>query len=261
MNTLHILNGDSTAKSFDDTGLDGDVMVWREVLSEGPVEANIRSGSFWRNRMDWICGNSGEPQDKYQHDVLDELVKLDEPYDELNLWFEFDVHCQLNMLGVLAWLKQRTDLSTPAIFLISPADFPGKENFRGMGELNGGELDYLYDNIRLQLSAMDFVVAAEAWAVYVTQDPRQLEEYLKTNSFWGSLHNLKPALGAHLKRLHVNADGLNYVEQKLFDIYQAGHQSWMEIMKIFWDTEQIYGMGDMELNIYLDRLKRKGLIE
>ena len=46
MNILHILNGDATANSFAGTGLDGEIMIWREVLSEGPLEENIASGSF-----------------------------------------------------------------------------------------------------------------------------------------------------------------------------------------------------------------------
>jgi len=33
------------------------------------------------------------------------------------------------------------------------------------------------------------------------------------------------------------------------------------MMRVFWDTEKIYGMGDMELDIYLARLKDKRFIE
>ena len=40
MSILHILNGDSTRYGFEQTGIEGDIMVWREVLSEGPVEEN-----------------------------------------------------------------------------------------------------------------------------------------------------------------------------------------------------------------------------
>ena len=53
------------------------------------------------------------------------------------LWFEFDLHCQVNMLGVMAMMLKHTDLSPPAIYLICPDEFPGEEDFRGMGQLNG----------------------------------------------------------------------------------------------------------------------------
>jgi len=255
MSILHILNGDATLYSFEDTGLDGDTLVWHEVLSEGPVEENISSGSFWRTRQEWISKGFNEIPEAYQQKTLDQLSTLGEPYDEINLWFEFDLHCQVNLLGVMTYLKQKTDLSTPAIYLICPADFPGKENFRGMGELTGEELEYLYDNIRVQLSGMDFIIAEEAWNIYVQNDTEILREYLKQTDFWGSLHSLKPALEAQLKRLQVNEDGLNYIEQKLLDIYNYGIHTKPEIYQRFWETEKIYGMGDMEIDIYLNKLK------
>ena len=260
MNVLHIINGDSTKQGFEQTGLEGDTLVWREVFSEGPLGEKISSGSFWKNRQDWLCKFANETTEGYQEKVLNELTKLSEPYDEINLWFEFDLHCQLNMLGVMTYLKQQTDLSTPAIYLICPAGYPGKENFMGMGELNGEELEYLYDHIREQLSGMDFIIAEEAWNIYVSRDVDKLKHYLNRTSFWGSLHLLKPALEAQLKRLQVNENGLNYIEQKLLDIYNYGIKTRSGIHKRFWKTEKIFGMGDMEIDIYLHGLKDKGLI-
>lgn len=254
MNTLHVLNGDSTRYGFEETGLDGDIMVWPEIFSQGPLEEDVSSGRFWRNREEWITGTFGEKPEGYQHKMLDELSKLSNRYNVINLWFEFDLHCQANMLGVIAYLEQKTDLSGPAIYLICPGDFPGKPDFRGMGELNGTELTYLYDNIREQLSDEDFAIAIKAWKAYVSQEAEQLSEFLADTGFWGSLHFLKPALEAQLKRLQVNEQGLNYIEQKLLDIYNYGVRTKPEIYLEFWKTEKIYGMGDTEIDIYLDRL-------
>jgi len=260
MNILHILNGDATLNGFEQTGLEGDTLIWREVLSEGPLEENISSASFWKARQEWVCKTFNETPGGYQGKMLDELSKLSGPYDEINLWFEFDLHCQANLLGAMAYIEQQTDLSVPAIYLICPADFPGKTNFRGMGELSGEELEYLYDNIRIQLSGIDFILAAEAWQVYVSRDAENLKAYLAETNFWGSLHLLKPALQAQLKRLQVNANGLNYVEQKLLDIYNYGIKTKHEIYLRFWETEKMYGMGDMEIDTYLNKLQDKGLI-
>ena len=254
MNILHILNGDSTLLGFEQTGLDGDIIVWREALSEGPLEENISSAKFWRNRQEWIEAGSNETQGSYQQKVLDELTKLGEQYDEINLWFEFDLHCQVNLLGVIAYLEQKTDLSAPAIYLICPGDFPGKENFMGMGELNGEELEYLYDTIREQLSDEDFAIALNAWKIYGSRDAKKLKEFLAATDFWGSFHFLKPALEAQLKRLQVNGQGLNHIEQKLLDIYNSGIKTKPEIYIEFWKTEKIYGMGDLEIEIYLSKL-------
>jgi hypothetical protein len=258
---LHILNGDATLRGFEETGLDGDVMVWREVLSEGPLEENIASAGFWKKRGEWISKGFEDNPNDYEEKVINQLSKLSEPYTEFNLWFEFDLHCQVNMLGVVMMLSKRTDLSPPAIYLICPEEVPGVEDFRGMGELNGEQLDDLYDNIRVQLGEPDFFVAAEVWKIYTRNQPGELKKYLEENNYWGNLHCLKNALHAHLRRIQINKDGLNYIEQLLVDIYRSGITNRADIYKAFWLQEKIYGMGDMEIDIYLNRLQQKQLIE
>jgi hypothetical protein len=258
---LHILNGDATLYSFEQTGLEGDIMVWREVLSEGPLEENIASGSFWRKRSEWIGQNFDEVPGDYEEKVINQLSKLSEPYQEFNLWFEFDLHCQINMLGVILMLSKRTDLSAPAIYLISPDSYPGIADFKGMGELDESQLEYLYDNIRVQLGEPDFVIAAEAWRYYINNEAEQLNDWLNESNYWGNLHHLKKALQAHVKRLQVNETGLNHIEQTLFDIYKSGITDKTAIYQAFSQTDKIYGMGDMELDIYLNHLKDKELID
>jgi len=259
-NILHILNGDSALSGFNETGLDGDVLVWREVLSEGPLQENILSGGFWSARSKWITKTFKETPEVYQHKVIDELGKLNSAYTEINLWFEFDLHCQVNMLGVLQMLTQKTDMSAPAIYLICLADCVQFDNARGLGELNGEQFEELYDD-RERLNEWEFELATEAWQLYVEGDAAELEKWLNENSFWGGVPLLKPALQAHLKRLETNAAGLSYIEQKLVDIYNNGAKTRSAIFTAFWDSEKIYGMGDTEIDIYLNRLKEKQLIE
>jgi len=260
MSTLHILNGDSTAHGFRDTGLDGDILVWRDILSQGPLIEDISSADFWKLREKWICDTFNEVADDYDKTVVTPLEKLAEPYEEINLWFEFDLHCQANMLGVMELLAKNTNLSPPKIYLICPGSFPGKPDFKGMGELNAKELEYLFDNIREELGEPDFAIAAEAWKLYVSRDAERLKKWLNETTFWGSLHCLKPAMEANVKRLRTNADGLNYIEQSLLDIYNYGYKTKNEIYYRFWDTEKIYGMGDLEIDMYLKTLIDKGLV-
>jgi hypothetical protein len=257
-NLLHILNGDSTLYTFNQTGLDGDVMVWREVLSEGPLQQNISSASFWNTRKAWV-GDAFGPDDDYQHKVIDELGKLNEPYDEINLWFEFDLHCQVNMLGVMRMLNQQTNLSEVAVYLICPADHPDIPDFKGIGELNADQLEALYDT-REHLNELEFELAAEAWPLYVNGNATELKNWLNQNTFWGALHLLKPALQAHVKRLQTNDLGLNNIEQSLLDSYNSGIVTRPELYQAFWSTEKIYGMGDTQIDMYLTRLQQKGLI-
>lgn len=256
---LHILNGDSTAYSFKDAGLDGDILVWREVLSQGPLIEDISSAEFWEKRSKWISKGFNETSENYRKNVIEPLGKLSNIYDEITLWFEFDLHCQINMLGVMEMMLKRTDLSIPKVYLVCPNDYPGVKDFRGMGQLNGSQLAVLYDD-RLRLNDWDFTLASHAWQLYVNNDDIALEKWINETTFWGSLHLLKPALQAHLKRVRLNEAGLNHIEQTLLDIYNTGIKTKYAIYETFWKAEKIYGMGDMEIDIYLRALAAKKLI-
>src|SRR5476651_2403611 len=109
MNILHILNGDATLQGFKQTGLEGDVMIWREAFSAGPLIADVTSAGFWLARSEWICTGFNESPEGYQRNMLDQLALLNDPYDEINLWFEYDLHCQANLLGVLNYLSRKAD--------------------------------------------------------------------------------------------------------------------------------------------------------
>jgi hypothetical protein len=132
-------------------------------------------------------------------------------------------------------------------------------DFRGMGQLNGNQLAVLYDD-RLRLNDWDFDLASKAWKLYVGGNDIALEKWINETTFWGGLHLLKPALQAHLRRVRVNEAGLNYIEQKLLDIYNRGIKTRHSIYEAFWKTEKIYGMGDLEIDIYLRSLADKNLI-
>jgi hypothetical protein len=256
---LHVLNGDSTAYSFKDTGLDGDILIWREVLSQGPLIEDISSAEFWEKRSEWISKGFAETPENYRKKVIEPLGKLSNIYDEITLWFEFDLHCQINMLGVMEMMLKRTDLSIPKVYLVCPNECAGVEDFRGMGQLNGNQLAVLYDD-RFRLNEWDFTLASQAWKWYVNGDDMALERWINETTFWGSLRLLKPALQAHLKRVRVNEAGLNHIEQTLLDIYNSGIKTKYPIYEAFWKTEKIYGMGDMEIDIYLRSLADKNLI-
>jgi hypothetical protein len=258
MKILHILNGDTTLTSFNQTGLNGDTLVWREVFSEGPLSSRI-DADFWNRRATWISNTFEDAAGSYQENVLLELEKLNEPYDEINLWFEFDLHCQVNLLGVMQLLKQEVDLTAPALYLICPDSFPGVEDFRGMGQLNGDQLEDLYDT-RLHLTEYDFIIATEAWQKYIQFNAEILQQWIDATPFWGSLHLLKPALEAQVRRLQVNNDGLNYIEQKLVHLYQSGITNRRDLYQSFWNESPIYGMGDNELDMYLKKLEDRGLV-
>ncbi len=253
---LHILNGDATLHSFEQTGLEGDIIIWREVLSEGPLSADITAAGFWNERKQWVIQAFDDSAENYDRKVIAELAKLNEPYEEINLWFEFDLHCQINLLGVMQLLKRQVDLSQPKIYLISPDDYPEVTDFRGMGQLNSNQLEDLYDG-RLGISEVDFYVADIAWKLLVNNNLMELKQWTDAHKYWGNLHWLQAALLAHVNRRTADAAGLNSVEQALLNIYRSGVAQKQELYNRFWRQYPIYGMGDCELDLYLSSLQQK----
>ncbi len=95
----HILNGGSLAESFPSANLDGEIIVDREALIEGDLQGTDLA-EFWKTRAAYI----GIPTAEYYDKVVTEFDKILNAPDnsEFNLWFEFDLFCQVNMWFVLS---------------------------------------------------------------------------------------------------------------------------------------------------------------
>ncbi|MEE1946708.1 DUF1835 domain-containing protein [Pedobacter sp. KR3-3] len=252
--TLHILNGDATWHSFKQTALTGDVLVWREILSEGPVSTT----ELWPTRAKWISETYGENTTGYQQKVLAEIEKLNHlgPYNELVLWFEYDLLCQINLICILNILHESIG-QLPSIYLICPDHFDGMPNFKGLGELNPEQLTSLWPS-RTKLHQSDLTFASEAWQCYVENNPKQLENFLHRD--FGQLPLLKKALQAHLLRFPQAPDGLNHIEKTLLEIVDSSKHAKPAIYQAFWEKEPIYGLADLQLEHILNQLQSKGKI-
>ncbi len=248
MQTLHILNGDSTAFVFNQTGIPGDILIWREILSEGPVA----NGNLWPMRSLWMKEHFAAEESDYQKKVIDEVNKLENllKYQRIVLWFEFDLVCQINLIYVLKLLVEKG--AQQAIFLICPDHFNGIPNFRGLGELTPEQLLSLAPS-KQQLAKTDLDFALRARDIYVANDADKLKELLISD--FGNLRLLKPALAAHL--LRMPSTGLNYIEQVLSDIIKSVPKNKAEIHTKFWEVAPIYGMTDSQIDYYLKQLARK----
>lgn len=257
--TIHILNGDAMLPTFQETNIEGDVLIWREALSEGPLIADICGLEFWQMRSEWIGKTYGEPKAGYNQKMLDELAKLDNTYSEIILWFEFDLFCQANLLAALAYIRCLPHLQNAQISLICPDSFPGMADFRGLGELNAPQLASLYPG-RKTLATADLELAQQAWRTFSAQDVDVADTWLAGTTASANLGALLPALQAHLKNIRINTAGLTYIEQKLLDIHQSGATSFPAIYREFWRSEPIYGLGDLQILSYLKKLQEKGLI-
>ena len=130
-NTLHILNGDVSADILTNSSIEGDIIVWREMLCEGELHKNIGSDEFWKSRYNFFQNEIGIEKLDYFDKTIRELVKLEDlsDYKSVFLWFEFDLFCQVNLMALCTFLLKsyRKDI---VYRLICTGKEPGKQGFQ-----------------------------------------------------------------------------------------------------------------------------------
>ena len=87
MNVFHILNGDCLAEKFP-KNLQGDIIIWREALIDGPVSDD----DFFENRKRFIVENY-DSERSYEDLVVKEFEKIQSLPENsvIYFWFEDDL--------------------------------------------------------------------------------------------------------------------------------------------------------------------------
>ncbi len=96
---LHVLNGDATATVFAAAGLPGDVLVWRDILVEGPLTADWTSPDALSARTAFLAERLAIDPERYRSGVREQEAGLASAlgHDEVVLWFEQDLFCAVNL--------------------------------------------------------------------------------------------------------------------------------------------------------------------
>ena len=105
MKTLHILNGEEMKSAFQQTRfLEGESMVpFNEAMCVGQTCEKIFSGEFIKTR----ALTHGVSEDEYRQITVENLEAVfHHKNNNLKLWFDEDMFCQINLLTLLGWLDQ-----------------------------------------------------------------------------------------------------------------------------------------------------------
>jgi len=250
---LHIHNGDSSANTAKEASLPGDHFAFRESLITGPTPAGV-SHQEWRSiRAQHLSESYGVDLHECEQELLDQETRLGSfsGHDEVVLWFEHDLFCQTNLVYLLNWFAQ-LEIENPKLSLICIGEFPGKENFRGLGELNAQEMASLFPK-RQQITPAQFTLGEVAWQAYCSPDPTEIEKALAADT--SALPFLGHALQAHLRRFPATGNGLGRIENRALELIHGGANTFIELFPRFGDAEPVYGLGDAQLWLALKRLK------
>src|SRR5215510_3705249 len=102
---LHITNGDSAGDTIRATGLEGDVLPWRDVLHEGPVPGGLELEALSVIRARFLSDETNRR--KVEQDFRDRDARLQAGTGEdIVLWFEADLYDMLQLIQLLDWFQR-----------------------------------------------------------------------------------------------------------------------------------------------------------
>ncbi len=249
---LHIHNGDSTAGTLREFGFPGEHRAFQEVLMEGPAPENLSPEEWIAVRARFLAREYERTIEECEKDFDEQEAWLSRcaEHDETILWFEHDLFCQINLIYLLDWFAKRP-MGQTRLSLICIGEFPGVQDFRGLGQLTGEQLASLFDE-RRTVTDSELNLAAQAWAAYRSPDPNQIARLIDCDT--SAMPFLGSALRLHLERFPSVKNGLGRIDNKALDLISSGANEFKQLFPRFAEAESAYGLGDAQLWCALKRL-------
>ncbi len=252
-NTLHITNGDTLTHRIQELNLvEGEILTWREMLCEGPTEIKVETENSIKKRKAFLKKYYRIPPTDYEDKFVSQLKKIEtlKKYDEVILWFEYDLFCHINMIAAISLLMRKGIADIP-IYLVCSGRIPHEKKLYGLGELSDIQLKEHYKN-KILLTIDDLELAEYIWTLYCESNPKKIASQIKKNS---SFEYLSICLRAHLQRFPNMLTGLNVLEHNILemvDTYQI--KNIKQLMGYTLEYQGYYGYGDMQMKRVFARL-------
>ncbi|MGB5385550.1 MAG: DUF1835 domain-containing protein [Eudoraea sp.] len=250
---LHITNGDSFTQKLKTLKLKGEIITWREMLCEGKTETNVGSESFWKTRFDFLHKNYKVSKSWFVEKTLKEYRSLcnHKQQDQIILWFEYDLFCQINMLAVLSWLKKHRRYAE--IYLVCSGDEDETNRLYRLNDLSDEQLLNSYEN-KIKLSQNDIEYADYVWQLYCSDNPIRLENLIDFDNY--QFDYLSDAIKVHLRRFPTIKNGLNELENRVLEFsLQQKPKSKKELLSSLTQNQGFYGFGDTQYERVISNLR------
>jgi hypothetical protein len=237
----HVLPGDAVAEVFQKTGTGGEMIVCRESFVTGDLDGDDLA-EFWEtraNHIDIVYG--GDPID-YKESVAQELERLLDVVvgDEVNLWFEFELFCSVNMWFCLDLLKD----SEATIFRVMPVESSPDDVWAGFGNHQPDDLIKCLDS-RVQFSQEDMKVGTDLWSAFRDRDMDAIRR----------LGDYRSPCFPFLKEVSIAAAEIE--SQPIEIVRELKISGFKDIEGLFPEFRKragVYGFGDAQVASLMDRV-------
>lgn len=238
MSEFHVLNGDALKYNWP-SALGDQLIIFRECLVDGPI-ASDSIQKFWKTRQSFMTSNYDVSSIDYLEKSQNEIMKIVDlkPGDHLNLWFEDDLFCQINLWACLWILKQKA--ISVNLFLIRP----NHENWIGFGSMNNSDLEDAY-NSKVSIGKLEHDKLAELFEDYTSNNIAKMRS--KTRDLRKLLPRLEDVINAH-------SYGVDAFIKSLY--FQNNSLDFPDFFKLFHAKGGIYGLGDSQVKRIWKSLKK-----
>ena len=249
---LHISIGDSLSKNISDLKLEGEMVVWREMLCEGPTTFQLGTQEFIALRTQFFTENYQISPRDYQEQFLSELEKLNDlhTYQEVILWFEFDLFSHINMLAAISHLMENK-IDIP-IYLVCSKKVEGEKEFIPLSQLPLKILQKHYDQ-KILLNQDDLEMANLMWQLYNGQNPQKLKNLIKIET---NFEYLSSSIRAHIERFPNAVTGINTLEKNILKLINTHNiNSLNQLLGYSLEYQGYYGYIDIQIHRVINKLQ------
>jgi hypothetical protein len=224
---LHITGGDVAGSNLALSGIPGEVLVWHDILYEGPRKPGWPEEDALRLRARFLeQAIAGGLSREYILDTLKaQYLKLETApsFDGVVLWFDACLFDQSMLSHILACLRH---LETRKAKLICIDAFPGIEPFHGLGQLRPEQLASVYDR-RQTVTDDQFRFAERVDEAFALQDKAVFVELSQRPD--APLPWISAAVARWLQEQPDPVTGLGRLEQLALEAIRSGCRTPAEI--------------------------------
>ena len=248
--TLHITNGSTLTSYMKELDIVGDVLTWQEMLCEGPTTSIIDTEEFLQKRKVFL-------NDFYELEINESIFKEAlhvlndmEAYDEVVLWFEYNLFCHINLLAIISLLKEK-QVNLP-LYLVCSGRVKGETDLKGLSELSTIQLLQHYKD-KVKLTEKDIELAISIWHIYCGKDHSLLKPYIIQKSSFKYLSN---CLKAHIERFPNLKSGLNVLEKNILTLIKEKNvTSKNQLIGYALSYQGYYGFSEIQMQRLIKLLK------
>lgn len=236
---FNILNGDYLAYQLEKTSVEGEIIVCREALVKGNLQADNLE-DLWKIRAESISEDYQVKKESYYTKVVTEFEKILQipESSEVNLWFEDDLFCQVNLWFCLTLIPKDKDLKIYRIFPKTTKE----NNWKGFSISDQFELEESLKS-RILFQEKDINLGVDLWQSFQNNDSESLQQLSENQS--KCFHFLKEIIDSYLN-----------IKPEVFikNLIQNGTTDFNQIFEKFQDELGIFGFGDLQVKSIYDKI-------